>query len=155
MKIKRRRSISADVSERSTQNTYQNDQRSFLECYLSSKRFALCGQHPLNGAFPANGTDSRMPYHSLTVLSWIAALFVVANQGRGHWSATETTENSYAKTVINRTGHTSDDLQWKRGRTIGINERFGSCCVTQDDLYTSMREGLKQITATITKSTSI
>lgn len=31
-----------------------------------------------------------------------------------------------------------DDLQWKGARTTGINERFWSCCVGQDDLYTSM-----------------
>ena len=44
-----------------------------------------------------------------------------------------------------------DDLQWKRGPTMGLNEQFGGCCVGQEGLYTSMRQGLKRITATVTE----
>jgi len=50
-----------------------------------------------------------------------------------------------------------DDLQWKRGPTMGLNEPLGGCCVSQEGLYTlgalytSMRQGLKRITATVTE----
>ena len=50
-----------------------------------------------------------------------------------------------------------DDLQWKCGPTMGLNERFEGCCVGQEGLYTlgalytSMRQGLKRITATVTE----
>lgn len=50
-----------------------------------------------------------------------------------------------------------DDLQWKRGPTMSLNERFGGSCASQEGLntlgalYTSMRQGLKRIIATVTE----
>ncbi|KAF9649724.1 hypothetical protein BDM02DRAFT_3113366 [Thelephora ganbajun] len=93
--------------------------------------------HPPQGAFSATNADVDMSYFSSAASSRVAMQLVVDNQGRGHWSTAETVQNT----------------------TMGcINEGFGSCCVGQGHLYTpdalctSMREGLKRITATITES---
>lgn len=73
----------------------------------------------------------------------------VNDQGLG-WAA-EMAGNGYVKTLMNEKAHTSDDLQWKRGPTTGLNGLSVSCCVSRSDLNTSMREELERITSTITE----
>ena len=70
--------------------------------------------------------------------------------------AAETVENGYVRMSMNRKAQEMiDDLQWKREAAMSLNEQLGGCCVNQEDLhtpdalYTSMREGLKRIIATV------